>query len=130
MIGFVYSGPFCDWFVAVVTKRHGGYFQPEYRLFLMIPPLIFGPVGLLMWGLGIHHELHWSVAAVGFGVTYAILCSVPNIGIAYVIDSYRPVAGEAMTSLTAFKNTFAFGFSFAVFPWIDRNGVGQVCTWL
>lgn len=96
----------------------------------MIPPLILGQVELLMWGLGLHYALHWAVPAVGYGVTYAILCSVPNIGITYVIDSYRPVAGEAVTSLTAFKNTFAFGFSFAVFPWIERNGVGNVGTCL
>jgi hypothetical protein len=109
-----------------VTKRHGGYFKPEYRLYLMILPLIFGPAGLLMWGIGLQDRLHWAVPAVGSGISYAVLCAVPNIGMTYVVDAYRPVAGEAMTSLTAFKNTFAFGLSFAVYPWILKDGFSKV----
>jgi hypothetical protein len=31
-----------------------------------------------------------------------------------------------MTSLTAFKNTFAFGVSFAVIPWIEKDGFTKV----
>jgi hypothetical protein len=124
--GCIYSGPVCDLYVSVVTKRNGGYFTPEYRLYLMIIPLIFGPLGLLMWGIGLGDRLHWAVPAVGSGISTAVLCAVPNIGMTYVVDSYRPVAGEAMTGLTAFKNTVAFGFSFGVIPWIQRNGLSQV----
>jgi len=92
----------------------------------MIVPSIFGPLGLLMWGFGLGHHLNWGVAVVGSGMSYAVLTSVPNIGMTYVIDSYRPVAGEAMTSLTAFKNTFAFGLSFGVIPWILKDGFAHV----
>lgn len=105
-----------------MTRRNGGYFEPEYRLYLMVVPLILGPVGLLMWGFGLQYALHWSVPAVGSGISYAVLCAVPNIGMTYVVDAHRPVAGEAMTSLTAFKNTIAFGLCFAVYPWILKDG--------
>ena len=92
----------------------------------MIVPIILGPVGLMMWGGGLGNKLAWPVAAVGSGISYGVLIAVPNIGMTYVVDSYRAVAGEAMTSLTAFKNTFAFGLSFAVIPWIEKNGFVQV----
>lgn len=92
----------------------------------MILPLIFGPIGLLMWGIGLQERLHWAVPAVGSGLSYAVLCAVPNIGMTYVVDAHRPVAGEAMTSLTAFKNTLAFGLSFAVYPWILSHGFTKV----
>ncbi|OQU99388.1 hypothetical protein CLAIMM_05024 [Cladophialophora immunda] len=126
LLGCIYAGPCCDWLIANITKRHGGYFKPEYRLYLMIMPFLLGPLGLLLWGFGLQNQLHWSVAAAGSGISYAVLCAVPNIGMTYVVDSYRPVAGEAMTSLTAFKNTFAFGISFAVYPWLAKDGPGKV----
>jgi hypothetical protein len=88
----------------------------------MILPLLIGPAGLLMWGVGLNNRAPWAVPAIGSGISYGVLCAVPNIGMTYVVDTYRPVAGEAMTSLTAFKNTFAFGLSFAVYPWIVKDG--------
>ena len=126
IFGCTYGGPFCDWITNYVTKRRGGYFQPEYRLFLMIGPLVFGPVGLIMWGVGLQKQLPWSVPAVGAGITYAVLCAVPTIVMCYVVDSHTPVAGEAMTGLTAVKNTFAFGIGLAVIPWIERDGFALV----
>lgn len=65
--------------------------------------------------------MHWSVQIAGSGITYAVLTAVPNIGIAYVVDSYRPLAREAMTSMTAFKNTFAFGISFGLVNMTDLS---------
>ncbi|OAA68002.1 Major facilitator superfamily domain, general substrate transporter [Niveomyces insectorum RCEF 264] len=126
VLGCLFSGPLCDWLIAVVTRRRGGYFEPEYRLYLMAAPLLFGPAGLLMWGFGLQYQLHWAVPAVGSGISYGVLCAVPNIGMTYVVDAHRPVAGEAMTSLTAFKNTFAFGLCFAVYPWILKDGFAHV----
>ncbi|KOS17709.1 putative MFS-type transporter [Escovopsis weberi] len=125
-VGCLYSGPFNDWFCATITKRKTGMFQPEYRLYLMIPLFFLGPVGLLMWGVGLQNRVSWAVPAVGSGISYAVLCMNPNISLTYIIDGYRPVAGEAFTSLTAAKNAVAFGLSFAVFPWINRSGLAHV----
>ena len=44
----------------------------------------------------------------------------------YVVDCYKPVSGETITVLTAFKNTFAFAVSFAVTPWIAESGFAKV----
>ncbi|OQV08089.1 hypothetical protein CLAIMM_12411 [Cladophialophora immunda] len=42
--------------------------------------------------------------------------------IAYVVDCYRPFAGDTITVFTAFKNTVTFGLTFAVFPWLAKSG--------
>jgi hypothetical protein len=39
-----------------------------------------------------------------------------------VIDSYYPVAFEALLLVNGLKNIFAFGFSYGVVPWITRSG--------
>jgi len=66
------------------------------------------------------------VPIAGTAITYGVLCAVPATAMTYVVDSYRPLASETMTVLTAFKNTFAFGLSFAVFPWLARDGYLKV----
>lgn len=68
------------------------------------------------------------VAIVGTAITYGVLCAVPATGMTYVIDNYRALAGETMTILNAAKNTFAFGLSFGVFPWIEKEGFLRVRT--
>ena len=62
----------------------------------------------------------------GTGITYGVLCAASATSMTYVIDCYRPVAGEVVTILVAFRNTFAFGFSFAVVPWIEGDGFIKV----
>ena len=54
------------------------------------------------------------------------LTAVPNVCITYIVDSYRHLTEEAMTALTASRNLFAFGFSFAVIPWTQRIGIKAV----
>jgi hypothetical protein len=39
-----------------------------------------------------------------------------------VIDSYYPVAFEALLLVSGLKNMFAFGFSYGVIPWVKRSG--------
>jgi len=92
----------------------------------IIPPGIAAPVGLMLWGAGIEDRLPPMVPIVGAATTYAVLCAVPGIGMTYVVDCYRPVSKETLTVITAAKNTFAFGLSFAVFPWIAKDGLVKV----
>ncbi|KAL8866092.1 MAG: hypothetical protein Q9198_009046 [Flavoplaca austrocitrina] len=117
VVGSAAGGPLSDWIIASITKRRGGYFQPEFRLWCILPPIIIAPVGLMLWGAGLQNRLPSMVPIVGTAITYGILCAVPATAMTYVVDSYRPLASETMTVLTAFKNAFAFGLSFAVFPW-------------
>ncbi|KAJ9603637.1 hypothetical protein H2200_011823 [Cladophialophora chaetospira] len=130
VIGCFVGGPLSDWISAWFAKRRGGYFIPEYRLWSIVPVAVFAPIGLLMWGGGLQSALDPFVAIVGTAITHGIICAVSSFTIAYVVDCNRPIAGETVTALTAVKNTFAFGFSFAVFPWLNLNGYLQVSGWM
>ena len=126
VVGCLAGGPLSDLVVAIISKRRNGYFEPEFRLWCLIPPFIFGPIGLILWGAGLGDHMKAMVAIAGSGITYAVLCAVPAIGMTYVVDCCRPLAGETMTVLTAFKNTFAFALSFGVFPWLAKDGFVKV----
>ncbi|OBT94853.1 hypothetical protein VE01_06358 [Pseudogymnoascus verrucosus] len=130
IVGCLVGGPLSDYLVGIISKRRGGYFKPEFRLWCLIPSFLFGPIGLMLWGGGLGDHLPAMVAIAGSGITYGVLCAVPTVAMTYVVDSYRPLAGETMTILTAFKNTFAFGLSFAVVPWLEKDGFVKVSGWM
>ena len=128
------GGALSDWIVAFITKRRDGYFAPEFRLWCLVPGAIFLPIAAIMWGAGIQNHLHPMIPIVASGIMWGIVISVPCTAMAYVVDCYRPLAGETMTVLTALKNTIAFGLSFAVIPWIELDGylevsVIEIFTW-
>jgi hypothetical protein len=63
--------------------------EPEHRLWLYCLLLVATPLGLLLWGVGAYHEIHWfgPVFAMGLlGATITIGCQLP---ISYCIDSYK-----------------------------------------
>jgi hypothetical protein len=122
IIGCAVAGPLSDYIIAIISKRRNGYFKPEYRLWLLIIPFIAFPIGLLLWGGGLQDHLSPYVAISGAGITYGVLAAVPAVSVTYVVDCYRPLAGETVTIMTAFKNTFAFGLSFGVIPWLTQDG--------
>ena len=79
-----------------------------------------------MFGFGAQEHLHWIVgymgyAFIGFGIT-----SIPNIGMTYILDTYGPVANEALLIVNGLKNVFAFGFSYGVAPWATKDGYEKV----
>lgn len=79
-----------------------------------------------MWDCSIEYELPYMVSIVGTAITYSVLCAIPAVVMTYVVDCYRPLAAETMTIDTVSKNTFAFALSFAVFPWLERDGYAKV----
>jgi len=120
--GCLAGDPLTDIVVALISKRRGRYFEPEFRLRCLIAPFIFGPIGILLKGCGLGKHLTCLVPAAGAGTTYGVLCAVPVIETTYVVDCYRAEAGETMTVVTASKNIFASRLSFAAVRWIEKPG--------
>jgi hypothetical protein len=48
--------------------------------------------------------------------------SVSSLSNKLVVDSYFPVAFEALVVVNAVKQLFAFGFSYGIVPWITLDG--------
>ncbi|TLD25298.1 hypothetical protein PspLS_05444 [Pyricularia sp. CBS 133598] len=150
LIGIFAGGHLSDWVADVLTRRNGGVREPEMRLPAMIPPLITTPLALILFGVGIEQKLHWMCPTVGLGlrmlsflaislfgyphprrlddtdkkdlqVNFSIT-SATNVCLVYVIDAYRPVAGEITLAVMGFKSIFGFLLSFYTNPWVDDAG--------
>jgi hypothetical protein len=142
MLGIPAGGHLGDKIADWLTRRNDGIRDPEMRLPAMIPSLITTPLGLVLYGIGIEHGLHWICPTIGLG-----LCKYPpshsdsrncipsnqllvnfsivqgtSICLVYVIDAYRPVAGEVTLTVMGFKSLFGFLLSFYTNPWVTEAG--------
>lgn len=50
LLGSFYSGLLSDRSVCWLAKRNGGYYEPEMRLYLLLPPALFMAGGIIMFG--------------------------------------------------------------------------------
>jgi MFS family permease len=53
VLGFPFGGHLSDKSILWLSKRNGGVYEPEMRLWLALPIAVISPVGILMFGLGL-----------------------------------------------------------------------------
>ncbi|KAI0394028.1 MFS general substrate transporter [Xylariaceae sp. FL0594] len=107
-----------DW----LTKRNGGIRHPEMRLPAITLSLITTPLALILYGVGVEKKLHWICPTVGLGLLNFSITQGTNVCLVYVIDAYRPIAGEITLTVLGFKSLFGFLLSFYTNPWIAQVG--------
>ncbi|KIX02991.1 uncharacterized protein Z518_06541 [Rhinocladiella mackenziei CBS 650.93] len=121
-LGAYFSGPVGDWFVLWKARRNNGIMEPEHRLWLYCVLLVLIPGGLLIWGVGAAHRVHWFglVFAMGMlGASITIGCQLP---VSYCIDSYKDISGDAMVTVIIIRNTMSFAVSYGITPWVTNMG--------
>jgi hypothetical protein len=106
-----------------MSRRKGGVFEPEYRLWMIVIPLILHPVGCILFGVGANHGIHWVGLAFGMAIIVGMIPISASIAINYIIDSYKEISGDGMVTMILVRNSMGFGFSYGVTPWIQASGV-------
>ncbi|KAJ5548430.1 hypothetical protein N7513_005664 [Penicillium frequentans] len=123
VVGLAAAGPLSDWVSMVLTKRNNGVREPEMRLLTFIPFVAIAVVGMTVAAVGLERLWPWEVIViVGFGLTGVIVMAIPTIATTYAIDSYKNVAGEIMVLATVAKNTFGYGMTYFIVPWVTEHG--------
>lgn len=97
------TGTISDSIADYLTRRNGGIREPEMRLPAMMIALIAAPLALVLYGAGIEHEWHWMVPTLGLGLISFAIAQGTNVSLVYVIDCYRPIAGETVVTQLAYK---------------------------
>ena len=103
MLGIFFGGSVSDMVADFFTRRNGGIREPEMRLPAVTIGLICSPLGLILYGVGIQNHTHWIVPTLGLGFLSFAIAQATNVTLVYVIDSYRPIAGETVVTQLAFK---------------------------
>jgi hypothetical protein len=103
IIGIFVGGILTDKVADFFTKRNGGVREPEMRLPAIIFSLVTMPLSLLLYGAGIQYNLHWMCPTIGLALINFSVVQATNVALVYVIDAYRPIAGEVTLTTMAFK---------------------------
>lgn len=64
VLGFPFGGYLSDKSILWLSKRNGGIYEPEMRLWLALPIAIISPAGILMFGLGLAYVSDASEAGI------------------------------------------------------------------
>jgi len=93
LLGFAIAGLLSDWSAGWLTRRNGGIYEPEFRILLVIPQLIFGCLGLYGFGITLdgllQRKFHWVVPVMFFGLEVCGMVIGAVASSLYIVDAYR-----------------------------------------
>lgn len=68
LIGVAFGGLLSEKVADHFTKRNKGIREPEMRLPAIAISTLTSPAGLILYGVGVGHKLHWIVPTIGLGL--------------------------------------------------------------
>ena len=131
MLGFLLAVPFTptsDMLAAYLTRRNNGIREAEMRLGVMLPAMIVGPVGLVVYGLTAQLNLHWIGFFFGAGMASWCGFFYYSFTLAYAVDSYNNNTSEMLMAMNVGKQLVSFGLGFKVLDWITQNSYAAVIS--
>ena len=138
-LGFIYVGPLIAVFLAYLctgytsdkvakfmARRNRNVYEPEFRLLLAVPALVFGAAGFFSMGNAIELGASWVVCVFCWSLANfgTIICL--NVTNSYLIDGHRDLRNELFISCLLFKNFFAFGESYFFNDFLDAFGPAKM----
>jgi MFS family permease len=144
LLGFIISGVLSDPSAKLLTRLNNGVYEPEFRLVLVIPQLIFGCAGLYGFGYTAAdaNRYGWFWPDFFFALeVMGMVCGAVASAL-YIVDAHRKpmnsiierslltssgdMSIEGFTCLLVFKNIFSFGLTFKGFDWIVSSQIKPV----
>ncbi|KAM0282488.1 hypothetical protein ACHAQH_003002 [Verticillium albo-atrum] len=114
ILGSLISGRLSDWLTIKLARRNNGVMEAEHRLWPFVLCVVAVPGGLVLWGVGAAHGIHW------FGLTFAMGCLAfattvgVTLSVNYLIDSYHEISGDAIVTVILIRNTMSFAISYGL----------------
>ncbi|KAH7401389.1 major facilitator superfamily domain-containing protein [Pyrenochaeta sp. MPI-SDFR-AT-0127] len=123
LFGSFYTGILSDLSVKWLARRNKGYYEPEMRLYLLLPPALFMAGGQIMFGVTTDKGMHWIFPSIGGALFGFGLGAIGDAALTLVIDSYRPLTAEAFVSITVIRNAVGIPLPFVIVPWLTNMGL-------
>ncbi|KAI7166494.1 MFS general substrate transporter, partial [Hortaea werneckii] len=114
--GCLWAGTMTDRLALFLARRNSGVREPEQRLWPLALAGLFSCAGLITWGVGAYHDIHWVGLAFGLGMMVFGVIVGGSIGLSYAVDCFKEISGESMASVIVVRNTIGFGFTYAITP--------------
>ncbi|OJJ66499.1 hypothetical protein ASPBRDRAFT_69646 [Aspergillus brasiliensis CBS 101740] len=125
-IGSLIVGPLSDRLILYSARRNQGIYEPEVRLWLLLPFIPCVLAGALLYGIGLQKGLTWPVIAVAMGICSFGIAPINIVLLTYISDAYNDIIGDAMVGVTFIRNGVSTAFIFALDPWFAAVGIQNV----
>lgn len=122
-IACLWSGVMADKFTLWLARRNNGIREAEQRLWPLAISCVVTAAGLILWGVGAYHHIHWVALVFGLGMLTFGVVTGGSIAVAYNVDCFKDLAGETTVSIMIIRNTIGFGFNYAITPWYEKQGL-------
>ncbi|KAI2606615.1 putative MFS transporter [Hypoxylon sp. NC1633] len=131
LVGYGLAVPFTsssDRLAAYFTRRNDGIREAEMRLGVMLPAMLIGPAGVVLYGLTAERGLHWICFFVGGTMNYWGAYFFFSFTLAYAVDSYHANTSEMLIAMNIGKQAISFGSGLKVLEWVMASGYGVVMS--
>ncbi|KAM0804772.1 putative polyamine transporter [Usnea florida] len=100
-----------------ISRRRGGAWHLEYRLYPILLIAAASPIGFGIFGAGIQYHLHFMILALGtFLVVFGACYSTP-ISINYIIECFNTIPLEVAVIMHVYRQILALALPFFLFSW-------------
>lgn len=100
ILGFVVAGLLSDWSTKLMIRRNKGVYEPEFRILLVIPQLVFGCAGLYGFGITSNHVTHWFLPDFFFALEVMGMVIGAVASALYIVDAHRALSPLSLYPLT------------------------------
>lgn len=100
ILGFIVAGLLSDWSTKLMIRRNKGVYEPEFRILLVIPQLIFGCAGLYGFGITSNHVTHWFLPDFFFALEVMGMVIGAVASALYIVDAHRALSPPFLSSNT------------------------------
>ncbi|ORY62601.1 putative efflux pump antibiotic resistance protein [Pseudomassariella vexata] len=118
------GGPLMDVLFRRLKAHAKGEHTPEFRIPLIFPGALLGPLGLFIYAWTAEYRVHWIAVDIGIFITMfgGQITSMPMQ--AYVIDAYPDHTSSAIAAVQFMKSLTAFLFPLFVPAMYNALGYG------
>lgn len=93
-IASLWSGNVADWIALQLARRNRGVREAEHRLWVLAVSGVVSTAGLITWGVGAYHGVHWIGLVLGLGMLTFGCVTGGSIVVSYNVDCFKGIAGE------------------------------------
>ncbi|CAD0028705.1 unnamed protein product [Aureobasidium pullulans] len=128
ILGLLIAGAFTEVTTRFMIRRNNGKYEPEFRILLVVPTLIFAAIGLYGFGITSANVARygWIVPEVFLAFIVASMVMGATASAQYLLDAHRDIAVESFTCLIIFKNMFSFILAYFAYTWVFAGGIERL----
>jgi hypothetical protein len=122
LITALFAGTLSDWLIQFCARHNNGIYEPEFRLFMLIPATICTSTGFALLGPLYHAKAKaWKIVVAGLcfhtAGPFASSGTIP-----YIFDTMQNSSTEAFVAVSFFRHAFILLAQSYIPVWLERKG--------